>query len=235
MHKIILTGGPGGGKTTALPKIKQYFESRPPGEGGYKVFTLPESPTIFFSNGVPRATNPLELATLQTSIISLQLEMEDAFGAVANALKSPYTLLLCDRGALDGYAFMPPADFFSVLLENEWAFGDLLGRYDGIVHLVTAADGAMEHYKTGEGTPRVESAERSIEIDRKLQEVYRKHPNHWVVSNAYPGGFEQKVNVAIWAIERILLGKKAASAGGLHDGVDHCDECRGALREIFGS
>ena len=39
IKKIVLTGGPCAGKTTALVKIVEYFSGM-----GYKVFTVPEVP-----------------------------------------------------------------------------------------------------------------------------------------------------------------------------------------------
>lgn len=41
IKKIVLTGGPCAGKTTALVKVIEHFTSL-----GYKVFTIPEVPTI---------------------------------------------------------------------------------------------------------------------------------------------------------------------------------------------
>ena len=45
IKRIVLTGGPCAGKTTALAKIVEHFSNL-----GYQVFTLPEVPT-----GIPPA------------------------------------------------------------------------------------------------------------------------------------------------------------------------------------
>ena len=42
IKKIVLTGGPCAGKTTALVKVIEHFTSL-----GYKVFTIPEVPTVY--------------------------------------------------------------------------------------------------------------------------------------------------------------------------------------------
>jgi len=44
--KVVLTGGPCGGKTTSLNQIKKTFV-----ELGYNVFTVPEAATMMFENG----------------------------------------------------------------------------------------------------------------------------------------------------------------------------------------
>lgn len=47
IKKIVLTGGPCAGKTTALVKVIEHFTSL-----GYKVFTIPEVPTMFTQSGM---------------------------------------------------------------------------------------------------------------------------------------------------------------------------------------
>ena len=47
VYKIVLTGGPCGGKSTALDKVKKSLE-----ENGISVYTVPEVATIIFTNGV---------------------------------------------------------------------------------------------------------------------------------------------------------------------------------------
>jgi len=44
--KVVLTGGPCGGKTTSLSEMKKTFV-----ELGYNVFTVPETATLMFENG----------------------------------------------------------------------------------------------------------------------------------------------------------------------------------------
>lgn len=51
IKKIVLTGGPCAGKTTALVKVIEHFSSL-----GYKVFTIPEVPTMFTQAGMDYLT-----------------------------------------------------------------------------------------------------------------------------------------------------------------------------------
>ena len=85
----------------------------------------------------------------------------------------------------------------------------LLKRYDGVIHLVTAADGAEAHYKHGLVTDdrgltvyRRETPAEAVEQDRKLQQAWRAHPNHVIVSNGAEG-FKQKIEQATEAVLRI--------------------------------
>ena len=52
IKKIVLTGGPCAGKTTALVKIIEHFSSL-----GFKVFTIPEVPTLFSQAGMDYLTD----------------------------------------------------------------------------------------------------------------------------------------------------------------------------------
>ena len=51
LKKIVLTGGPCAGKTTALVKVIDHFSSL-----GFKVFTIPEVPTMFAQAGMDYLT-----------------------------------------------------------------------------------------------------------------------------------------------------------------------------------
>lgn len=52
IKKIVLIGGPCAGKTTALVKVIEHFSSL-----GYKVFTIPEVPTMFTQAGMNYLTS----------------------------------------------------------------------------------------------------------------------------------------------------------------------------------
>ena len=47
MYKLVLTGGPCGGKTTGQAKLATFFEDL-----GWKVFRVPETATVLMSGGI---------------------------------------------------------------------------------------------------------------------------------------------------------------------------------------
>ena len=101
IKRIVLTGGPCAGKTTALVRIIEHFTSL-----GYKVFTIPEVPTMFTQAGMDYLTANHEFfyegekATLQT-----QMALEDHFYEMAKTLHEP-VIIVCDRGTMDISAYM---------------------------------------------------------------------------------------------------------------------------------
>lgn len=48
-------------------------------------------------------------------------------------------------------------------------------RYDAVLHMVTAADGAESFYETISNEARYNTAAESVEIDKKLREAYMGH------------------------------------------------------------
>jgi thymidylate kinase len=103
IKRIVLTGGPCAGKTTALVKVIEHFSSR-----GYKVFTIPEVPTLFSQAGMNYLTpNKGLFYQGEKATLEIQLALEDKFLRMAEECEEQ-TLIVCDRGAMDISAFMTP-------------------------------------------------------------------------------------------------------------------------------
>mgnify|MGYP003517140794 CR=1 FL=1 len=127
VKKIVLTGGPCAGKTTALVRIMDYFSSR-----GFKVFTIPEIPTIFLQAGMdylPKNQDWFyegEKDTLKT-----QLAFEDYFMAMAQTIDKP-VVIVCDRGALDISTYLPKEMWSKITSLCDVTNQQLLDRYDAV-------------------------------------------------------------------------------------------------------
>lgn len=159
MKKIVITGGPGAGKTAALEMARIRF--------GEQVFVLPEAATILFHGGFPRkSTGPAKRAS-QRSIYHIQKELE------AYAIEdSKSSVILCDRGTVDSLAYWPglPEEFWKDVgssLEKEYA------RYDLVIHLRTPT---LDHGYNHQNPYRIESAIEAKIIDEKIALVWRDHP-----------------------------------------------------------
>ena len=102
--RIALTGGPGGGKTTAIDLFRREM-----GEG---VVVVPEAATLMFTGGFPRYDQPEAVRSAQLAIYHVQRNLEDI-----QAARYPDRILLCDRGTIDGAAYWPEmdGDFFETL------------------------------------------------------------------------------------------------------------------------
>jgi len=160
-HRIVLTGGPGGGKTTAVDLYRR--------ELGETVVVVPEAATMLYSGGFPRSDNiDIRLAT-QAAIFEVQKNLEDI-----QATLYPNRALLCDRGTLDGVAYWPgdESSYFSAMgttLEFE------LSRYDAVIFFESAAIGNISI--EGGNPIRTESIKEAVALDRRLREIWSHHPN----------------------------------------------------------
>ena len=56
-------------------------------------------------------------------------------------------------------------------------------RYDGIMHMVTAADGAEKFYASLNNEARYESVAEAVEKDKRLREAYMGHQKFVMISN----------------------------------------------------
>ncbi|KAM3571620.1 hypothetical protein VYU27_006349 [Nannochloropsis oceanica] len=180
--KIVLTGGPCGGKTTALARLSEFFRTH-----GFRVFTVPEAATMLWSNGVALSDVLASEETqywFQDTVLEFQMHLENGVEKIARSLNKP-AVILCDRGTLDGAAYVTK-DMWETLLKRKGL--ELLsireGRYDAVFHLVTAATGAELYYSLMNNETRTESPEFAREVDLKTQGVWNGHPKHFVIDNS---------------------------------------------------
>jgi len=192
--RVVLTGGPCAGKSKALPEITEWLKTQ-----GRHPVVIPEAATLVFgAAGRPDYSNKPRLIDFQKTIIMVQKQMEELF---LNTLCLPNSVLIADRGLLDNKTFVYPEDWqhlLQVLNLNENQIG--LSRYDAVIHLVTAADGAPAHYKL-EGF-RNETPEKAIRQDKRLRAVYAGHPIHKIIDNST--NFEGKMLRLKAAFTKIL-------------------------------
>lgn len=184
--RIVLTGGPGGGKTTALDLFGRELSG--------KIICVPEAATLIFSGGIGRSENPEVIKAQQKAIFSLQKNLEHIHRTMA-----PEQLILCDRGTLDGLAYWPgsEAEFFATMdttLEYE------LGRYDAVIFFETAVKSGGPI--TSNNPIRCESDAAAVQLDSRLQQVWSKHPNFYLVKSAE--SFVKKVMFGIQTIEKVI-------------------------------
>lgn len=82
--------------------------------------------------------------------------------------------------------------FEKVLRTNGWNAVDLRDtRYNQVIHLITAADGAEDYYNTEDNPCRTEGIELARELDKKTAEAWVGHPYIDVIDNSTD--FESKM------------------------------------------
>ena len=231
LYRIVLTGGPCAGKTTALADIKARLQSL-----GFAVLCVPEVATLLFGGGAPfpvdevKRSSPLSRLessssshtptlsyplqatgfTFQKNLLRLQLSIEEAFIDLATHSGRPSVILL-DRGAMDGKAYMSEAQW-ELMLEEAKLTPVMMRdqRYDAILHLVTAAAGAESFYTLTNNTVRHESPEQARAMDQRTLDCWTGHEHLYIVDNSTP--FEEKIRRESTAFDSLCLSSARLTA-----------------------
>ncbi len=169
---IVLTGGPGGGKSTLIEDLR-----RDPSWHG-RFVTLPEAVHYARFANISPGEN-----LFQRAVVNIQMALEDALDRTLGLSDS--RPIICHRGSLDPLAFWlqrgwPEREFFEFTSTTR---RDHYGRYSAVIHLVPAADGAPGAYARWPDAHRPEDAEESIRLDRWLEQAWRDHPNYFRLGN----------------------------------------------------
>ncbi|MBK9324251.1 MAG: ATP-binding protein [Bdellovibrionaceae bacterium] len=164
--RVVLTGGPGAGKTAVLEIARKNFCEH--------ISILPEAASIIFGGGFLRhETLPAKKAA-QRAIFSVQKELERL---VEEEKKS--AIMLCDRGTLDGLAYWPD-DEALYWKELGTTKADEFSRYAAVIHLRTPQ---LEQGYNHQNPVRIESAIQASEIDEKIAQAWSGHPRRFFVES----------------------------------------------------
>jgi len=186
---IVLTGGPGAGKTAVLEFARRILPDN--------VVVFPEAAGILFSGGFWRLDSLTAKKAAQRAIYHVQQEMQNLV-----TQENKWAVGLCDRGTIDGLAYWPNSDvgFFETLgtsREKEYA------KYRAVIHLRTPS---IAHGYNHQNPIRTESAEVAAAIDQKIHEVWKYHPAYVMIESKTD--FLEKVHLAIQCIEKYIPASK---------------------------
>lgn len=182
---IVLTGGPGAGKTAVLELLSKVLCRH--------VAVLPEAASILFGGGFWRLDSRPGKMAAQRAIYHVQAEMQRL---VLEERK--WSIALCDRGTLDGLAYWPgkESEFFAELrtsLEMEYQ------KYKAVIHLCSpSADNGYNY----QNPVRVESAVVAATIDSRINDVWKMHPDYHVIEST--SDFMEKVHTAAKLVQSFV-------------------------------
>lgn len=196
--RVVLTGGPGGGKTTAADLFRR--------EIGDRVIVVPEAATLLFTGGFPRLSQASAQRSTQCAIYQVQRGLEDV-----QAAQYPDRILLCDRGTVDGGAYWPDGadDFYDTVGSSH---ADELARYDAVLFFETAALG--DHGFESENRYRTESQQQAVDLDARLRALWSSHRHFTVIPHT--ASFFRKMTIGLGLLESLILqlpaGERATAA-----------------------
>lgn len=182
-RRIVLTGGPGAGKTAVLEMLRKSLCDH--------VRVLPESAGIVFGGGFPRLGSLEGRRAAQRAIYYVQRELEAA------VTDEDLAIALCDRGTIDGNAYWPgPDDLWTAVGTTH---EEQLRRYHAVIHLRTPSlDGGYNR----DNPLRIESAGEAAAIDLRIARAWEGHPRRFEVPATVD--FLEKATRAIEIVRREL-------------------------------
>ena len=202
IYKIAITGGPCAGKSTSLKRIHDDLTSK-----GFRVFMVPEVPTLVVQAGgmiLMAKFNIQERIKFQSLLIRFQMYAEDYFTRLAEMSKSP-SVVLCDRGTVDPAAYVSKEEFQAIMDEEGWSWVTLRDRrYDRVIFLNSAANGAEKFYSLENNEARSEGLDLARELDKKTLNAWTGHPHLTICPNVNGESFEDKIHRAVMAVEKTV-------------------------------
>ncbi len=182
--KIALTGGPCGGKTTALDFLKTRLE-----QYGVEVFCVYEQATALMNSGItPQSAGSYEF---HCQLFENQLSEEQKAEKSAQVSSAKKALILCDRGLLDSRAYVTEEEFSQYSALYGFCEESLRNRYDAVFHLVTAADGAESNYSNSNNSVRSENAAFARKLDSDILSLWVGTQHLRIIDNS--ADFERKL------------------------------------------
>lgn len=198
--RIVLTGGPGSGKTTVLNNIVNIYSNH-----GVKVIVVPETATEIITAGIKCfGEDAIDLVDFQELIMRLQLAKEDVYDRAINMYKKAYpdrdVLVIYDRGTIDNKAYINDDQFIDVLnrLNNVKSYSDLLNKYDLVIDLV----GAKEFYTRDNNKARSEDVDGALSLGVTTLKSWIGHPKIKIVLPK--DEMQDKIDEAVSYIDEIM-------------------------------
>lgn len=174
--KIVLTGGPCAGKTTAMDFLKRELEKL-----NIKVFVLQEVASKLMKKGI----TPQKLGAYEfhEKLFETQLAEENMLEERAAGYEGERTVILFDRGLLDSKAYVTDEEFeryISLSNKNE----DLLrNSYDAVFHLKSVALSDESVYMQNKNSIRKEDIDLAKALDEKILSIWTGTSHLRVIAN----------------------------------------------------
>jgi predicted ATPase len=161
---VVITGGPGAGKTALLEAARKIFCDH--------VVILPEAASILFAGGFPRGDSTVAKSAAQRAIFAIQRELERVALADGRA-----AVILCDRGTVDGLAYWPDTAG-SFWRDTGTTRDQEMAKYSTVIHLRPPSENNGYNHQN---PVRIETAKEAAAIDARIEMAWDGHPNRTII------------------------------------------------------
>lgn len=215
LKPVVFTGGPGGGKTEISIIALDYHKK------------ILKKPAAMVSEAarelIAQGFHPVDPSwkkriAFQRQVFLSTLEKENrCYEALCEMnLGDEDVALICDRGLLDGLAYLSHEQFGEFLAEFDVTYEDLLERYHCVINLVTSAVGAEEFYRNDK--QRHESIADARALETRTRDAWKTHPHIVDIDNStdFAGKITRSLD-ALHTLLKIPKSKQTPRAAYLHN------------------
>ncbi len=196
LPRIVFTGGPCSGKSTALAAVAKEFAAA--------VHCVPEAATIVIAQvgAKPPVGDPLGMRQFQRTLMRTQANFETV--SELQASRDLKQAMIVDRGTVDGAAYLDgDLERFAAVCQTTVAAE--YGRYDLVLCLETPPRDVYDRM-AGNNAARSEPYDAAALLGARLQDVWAGHPGFRLVRNG--ASWEEKLDSVRQAISDFLAGKR---------------------------
>lgn len=200
--KIVLIGGPCGGKTTSVCEYKERLSKK------YNVQFIEETASSLLNLGY---LDELPISSFDFQNLLFKIQFINEYIAEQNS-----EILLCDRGLFDAKAYLSEEDFNRLLKANKMLKENIMSTYDGALYFSSIAYNYPEMFSRKR---KYETPEKAIERDALSLKIWHDK----LISSIYSDeqGFEIKKEIIYNSLVYFL---KNNSNNDLKSLVDFYDE-----------
>ena len=164
IKKIVLTGGPSGGKTEAFKRVKSELSAL-----GVTAYTLGESASEIIKSGADR----LSAYDFQKAIALNQIRMERELESLE---PDDNAVIICDRGLMDCTVYLDEDEFTRLKKELNLSDTELRDRYDAAFHFDSTASDEDIDYITD--SIRTENRSEAARINERSLRAWCGNPHY---------------------------------------------------------
>lgn len=195
--KIVLTGGPRAGKTSIIPKIKEYLESL----SNANVFVMPETATELFKYGMEISNDNEKTLVFQDIVYNYQKAKEEAIEKyMQNIPDDANVFIIYDRGIMDNRAYLEDKEFEDILQrygDNELS---VLNNYDIVFGLCSSSKLKGQYEKTSNEARYENELEAKYRDDRTI-DSWKLHQNFKIIDATEE--FDDKISIVMEELKNI--------------------------------
>ena len=204
IFKVVLTGGPGSGKTTVYNKLVEYYKNK----GDCFIITVPETASELINSGI-RPDKCKSIQMFQEIVFKRQiLKEETALDGLLNSKETKQNnIIIYDRGVLDNKAYLDSQkDFDKIICDTKYNELEILDSYDLVIDLMSTAGSDICKYEKETNKARFEDENEAVKLQAKTSWAWVNHRNLKIVD--VKENVDDKVEEVISYINELIESKQ---------------------------